>query len=154
MSKLDVDALAGVCARPEGPAVIEAGGLSAEQAGRLSASLAARGIQARVLDGARLSGKAELLRALAGAFAFPSYFGHNWDALVDCWSDMSWLPAKGYVCVLLHADAFRAADPDAHDAFLQVCRDVAERWREADPDVMFRLVRGSGPARAPKGARG
>jgi RNAse (barnase) inhibitor barstar len=154
MSKLDVDALAGVCARPGGPAVIEAEGLSAEQAGRLSAALAAQGVQARVLDGARLSGKAELLRAVAAAFAFPSYFGHNWDALVDCWSDMSWLPAKGYVCVFLHADAFRASDPDAHDTFLQVCGDVAERWRGADPAVVFKLVRGSAPAPGPKGARG
>ena len=154
MSKLDLDALAARCARPEGPAVIEAGPLSAEQAGRLSASLAAQGTQARVVDGAHLSGKAELLRAMARTFAFPSYFGHNWDALLDCWSDMSWLPAKGYVCVLLHADAFRAADPAAHAALLRVCGDVAERWRAAEPPVECKLVRGAGPAPAPKAARG
>jgi RNAse (barnase) inhibitor barstar len=153
MSKLDLDALVAQCTRPGPPAVLEAEGLSAEQAGRLCAALAAHDIQARVIDGARLSGKADLLRALASAFAFPGYFGHNWDALVDCWSDMSWLPARGYVCVFLHADAFRAADPAAHETFLQVCGDVAERWRGHDPGVVFKLVRGSGPA-PPKAARG
>jgi RNAse (barnase) inhibitor barstar len=141
MSTPALDTLLAECRKPEGKVVVQAASLSAEEAGRLAASLNARDIQARVIDGARLTGKAELLRALAEAFSFPSHFGHNWDALVDCLSDMSWLPAAGYVCLFLNADAFRTADPRAHETFLEIGEDVAERWREYDPTVVFKLLR-------------
>lgn len=35
-------------------------------------------------------GKAELLERVALALSFPDYFGRNWDALIDCLSDLSW----------------------------------------------------------------
>lgn len=33
--------------------------------------------------------KADLFSTLARSLQFPDYFGHNWDALVDCLSDLS-----------------------------------------------------------------
>jgi RNAse (barnase) inhibitor barstar len=136
-----LDTLLAQCGDAKSPAVIAVESLTADEANRLVSALAAKNIQARVLDGSHLSGKADLLRDLAAAFAFPSYFGHNWDALIDCWSDMAWLPAQGYVCVLRGADAFHAADAAAHDALLTACRDVAERWRHHDAQIVFKLVR-------------
>jgi RNAse (barnase) inhibitor barstar len=141
MSKPSLDALLAHCRKPEGPAVVEAETLSAEEAGRLAAFLNAAKIHARVIDGAALTDKGELIRALAGAFGFPDHFGHNWDAVIDCWSDLSWLPAAGYVCLFLNAEAFRAAHPRTHETFLDVCSDVAERWQEYDPSVVFKVVR-------------
>jgi hypothetical protein len=135
------DTLLARCRRPDGLAVIEAESLTAEEAGKLAAALSAKDIQARVLDGTRLHGKADLLRTLAKEFNFPAHFGHNWDALIDAWSDLSWLPADGWVCILLAADAFRAAHPQAHDTFLDTCEDVAERWREWDPKMIFKMIR-------------
>ncbi|WP_341647529.1 barstar family protein [Thauera humireducens] len=44
--------------------------------------------------------KAGLLRRFAEAFRFPDWFGHNWDALADCLTDLSWLPAPAYRVVL------------------------------------------------------
>jgi len=141
MSTPSLDTLLAECSDPKGPVVLAADSLSVDEANHLVSALAARNIQARVLDGSRLSGKADLLRELAAAFAFPSYFGHNWDALIDCWSDMTWLPARGYLCVLLRADALRTADAATHDAFLTACHDVAERWRRHDPHIVFKLLR-------------
>ena len=42
-----------------------------------------------VLDGSRLSGAAEVYRAIAEAFGFPEYFGDNPDALWDALGDYS-----------------------------------------------------------------
>lgn len=36
-------------------------------------------------------GKEQLLKALAIGLAFPDYFGENWDALIDCLGNLSWL---------------------------------------------------------------
>ncbi len=141
MSRLTFDALVAECRRPDGPAVLEAEALSAEEAGRLVTELAAHDVQARVLDGAALPGKAELLKALAAAFAFPGHFGHNWDAALDVLSDFSWLPARGWVCVLRHADTFRAAHPRVHDTLLETFRAAAERWHGRDAGTVFKLVR-------------
>jgi RNAse (barnase) inhibitor barstar len=52
------------------------------------------------LDG-RLRRKRDLLRALASGLKFPNYFGHNWDALEECLSDLSWLGQKSGI-VLVH----------------------------------------------------
>src|SRR5205823_4068342 len=140
MSTPPLETLLVQCADPNDPVVIAADSLTTDEVRQLVSALAERTIQARVLDGSRLASKADLLRELAAAFAFPSYFGHNWDALVDCWSDLSWLPARGYVCILLKADAFHAADAAAHDSFLTICQDVSARWRRHDPQVVFKLL--------------
>jgi hypothetical protein len=84
------------------------------------------------------------LAVLAAAFEFPSYFGQNWDALIDCWSDLYWLPARGYVCVLLNADAFAAADAATHETLLSLAQHVSERWRSNDDQMVFKLVRVAG----------
>src|SRR5687768_144406 len=33
----------------------------------------------------------ELFDAYAANLGFPSYFGRNWDAFIDCLSDLSWI---------------------------------------------------------------
>lgn len=40
-----------------------------------------------------VQGKAMLLERLADGLAFPDYFGDNWDGLIDCLSDLSWVQA-------------------------------------------------------------
>jgi len=55
------------------------------------------------------AGKAEILRQLARALAFPAWFGGNWDALEDCLGDLSWSSAAGHV-VLVEGAAQAVAD--------------------------------------------
>jgi Barstar (barnase inhibitor) len=44
--------------------------------------------------------KAALLQNMASALGFPDWFGHNWDALEDCLTDLSWRGAPGYVLLI------------------------------------------------------
>ena len=82
------------------------------------------------IDLKRVSNKESLLKAVARALHFPSYFGMNWDALNDCLKDMSWKPAAGYVVVL---DNFRSVSEHLNTE-VQIVRSIfessAEYWRE------------------------
>jgi RNAse (barnase) inhibitor barstar len=139
-SKKQAPTLLQQCSDPSGPVVIEAESLSAAEADKLIAGLAALKVEARRVDAKGIKNKAELLDALAAAFALPKYFGKNWDALVDCLADMSWLPAQGYVCVLLGADALKAADKASYAGLVTVSRDVARRWAGREGNVFFKLL--------------
>jgi len=64
----------------------------------LRRDLAARGIVPFDLDARAIGGKDELLRALADALRFPAYFGHNWDAVIECLRDLpERVSGAGYV---------------------------------------------------------
>ncbi|KMS87511.1 barstar family protein [Prauserella rugosa] len=77
----------------------------------LVAEAKARGAFTYVLDGSRLTDKAATLDAIAELLRFPSYFGRNLDALYDCLTDLSWLPAGEHVLVWVGANALKQSDP-------------------------------------------
>lgn len=67
--------------------------------------------------------KPVLIRNMGAALRFPDWCGANWDALEDCLSDLSWLPASGYVLV------FEGASPgDDLGVLVDVLRSAAEWW--------------------------
>jgi len=69
------------------------------------------------------SGRDAVLGALAGALAFPSWFGGNWDALEDCLADLSWRPAAGRVLL------FEGVAPDDEAGILiDILSGSAEFW--------------------------
>jgi len=74
--------------------------------------------------------KAEFLRRVALGLRFPAWFGHNWDALSDCLSDLSWMPGKGYVLIFEHADRFRMAAEGEFVTALDIFEDAARGWAE------------------------
>lgn len=55
--------------------------------GAETVELVKRGGTVARLDGRELREPASLFAAFARELAFPGYFGHNWDALVDCLRD-------------------------------------------------------------------
>lgn len=58
---------------------------------------------------AKARGKEKLLSVLAAKLRFPSYFGHNWDALEECLRDLSWLGQQPRVVILHEAFPFSSA---------------------------------------------
>ena len=71
----------------------------------------------------RFAPKEELLKNIAQALDFPDWFGHNWDALEDCLSDLSWREAAGYI--LLFEKPRR---DDDFGVLIDVLLSSAESW--------------------------
>jgi len=97
----------------------------ASRAADVLAAARAQGVHVARIARAGRGGKPALLRALAAALKFPAWFGGNWDALEDCLTDLSWIPAAGYLILFEGASGLAAAD-------FAVLRDVlgtaAEFW--------------------------
>ncbi len=81
------------------------------------------------IDLSAVRDKTTLMERLAVALQFPDWFGHNWDALADCLSDLSWLPAGGHVLLLEHCDDLQAAHAENFATALQVFAATADTWR-------------------------
>lgn len=96
------------------------------------------------IDLAGCTDKTELLARLAQALRFPHWFGHNWDALSDCLTDLSWLPAQQYRLVLCEPQALRAAAPETLDTALEILAEAAEFW--AHSGVAFEFILSEAPA--------
>jgi RNAse (barnase) inhibitor barstar len=74
--------------------------------------------------------KDALLERLALSLEFPDWFGHNWDALQDCLTDLSWQPAEGHIVILERCDGFRADHGEDFATALQVFAAASDYWRE------------------------
>ena len=79
------------------------------------------------IDFTGCAGKDEALARIARALAFPDWFGANWDALFDSLCDLA--PAPGYLLLLEHADAWRAAARADFDTALEVFNEAAAAWK-------------------------
>ena len=82
------------------------------------------------IEGKTIARKEQLLNHVATALRFPDHFGHNWDALEECLTDMEWVDAPGYVIYYDHIDALLAAHPDQFETFVEICRDAVASWKE------------------------
>ena len=71
----------------------------------------------------RFGPKEELLRNIAQALDFPDWFGHNWDALEDCLSDLSWREAPGYILLFE-----KPGRDDDFGVLIDVLLSSAESW--------------------------
>ena len=78
-------------------------------------------------------GKQELLARLAQGLSFPDYFGENWDALIDCLSDLSWVQAPE--TIIDHANIPQLSTRDLR-LYLESLIDAAAR---RTPEMLPRL---------------
>lgn len=77
---------------------------------RLVAAAAAKGLCVARIAAAGPADKPALLRAFAAALRFPDWFGGNWDALEDCLTDLSWIRAPGYLILIEGSDRLAQDD--------------------------------------------
>ena len=101
--------------------------------------------KAFVLDGRSVTDKEALLDRMAISCGFPSGFGHNWDALADCLSDLSWAgPARGYLLLYEGWGMLARTEPDSWSAARRVLEGACAHWSGTATPLAV-LLRGPGP---------
>lgn len=78
------------------------------------------------LEGTQLS-KSELLAALSEGLSFPTYFGHNWDALEDFLNDLSWLKERRIA--LRHTSLPTSMSDKDLATYLSILSSAVEAWQ-------------------------
>jgi RNAse (barnase) inhibitor barstar len=96
-----------------------------------------------VLDGNEAASRAGFFQEIDRALHFPDYFGRNWDAVYDCLTDLSWLPATGFVLIFDEFDQLATNEPGQWDIGLKVLREACAFWRPLSRP-MYALLHGPG----------
>ena len=86
------------------------------------------GLSLKIIKGRHCKTPATLFAEFARALEFPDYFGHNWDAMEECLTDLEWLPARGYVLLITDAAHVLPNDETEYETFLEILRDAGEAW--------------------------
>lgn len=77
---------------------------------------------------AGLQEKADLLAKFAREGRFPSYFGRNWDALLDCLGDLSWIAET--VVIVEHEDLPLANTMSLCKTYIEVLAAAVRSWAQ------------------------
>lgn len=89
----------------------------------------ARDCVIRIIRGQHCHTTPALFQEFAAALQFPDYFGHNWDALDECLSDLEWLPARGYILVITNAERVLSTNQIEFDTFCSVLMNAKSELR-------------------------
>ncbi len=81
----------------------------------------------RQLDSSRMTSEVDLFREFANKLDFPSYFGHNWYALVDCLDDFHGTGHGRLPVVIIVKNSDVLIDRDFFPLFLALLCEAAER---------------------------
>jgi RNAse (barnase) inhibitor barstar len=99
------------------------------RAERLVKDMKATGLAAGLIRGESLRTREGVFTEFATAFGFPTYFGHNWDALGECLSDLSWLETeRGIGIVIQSGEHAFGEDPSVLRHLVDVLHDAARSW--------------------------
>ena len=99
------------------------------------------------IEGKNIQRKEQLLNHVATALHFPKSFGHNWDALEECLTDLEWVDADGYILYYDHIDGLLETHPDQFETLIELLRDAVGSWKE-DGSAMIVMLSGT---KGPKG---
>lgn len=110
-----------------------------DDAGDLASKAGVDGWKLIHIDGSAVSTKADYLQAWCDAAAFPDTFGHNWDALADALTDLSWLHASGYVVLVEGLDDAAEGAATGWEIMSEAC----DSW--ADDGTPFVVLRRNRP---------
>jgi RNAse (barnase) inhibitor barstar len=93
------------------------------------------------LDGHEIVDRTSLLQQFATVMQFPEHFGHNWDALADCLTDLDEDEVDRQIIIIDRLDNFAIAKPQQWLTFLDICKSTVKYWQDTDTP-MYILLRG------------
>jgi hypothetical protein len=107
--------------------------------GGVTSGLKQQGIQIFYLDGREVFDKKSFLCKIAIVMKFPDYFGHNWDALDECITDLDWCPAARYVLIYDQPEVFAKATPTEWEIAYDILQSAVAYWQSTDTpmDILF-----------------
>ena len=118
--------------------------LPAERSENLAQQARQHGFHFLTADLSACRTTAEALRELGRAFAFPEWYGANFDALLDCLTDPDWLTAPGQILLVLGFASLRRSIGKELSTLLEVLAAAAEE-RKATAHPLWILI--DAPAR-------
>jgi RNAse (barnase) inhibitor barstar len=120
--------------------------LSRAHPAAISRQLESGGWQLHVLEGGQITNAPAFFDECARVLEFPAWFGRNWDALADCLSDLSWLPATTHVLLWERHRVLAKRDPVAWRNACEVMAEKAAESGKRGVPPLYVLLRGDGPA--------
>ena len=88
------------------------------------------GWPAAIWMAAASSTNGSLLEETAKAMAFPDYFGHNWDALEECMTELTWIEGEGCVLLYDHVALLVAQHAEVWATFYAILQSAVAYWQE------------------------
>jgi RNAse (barnase) inhibitor barstar len=98
-----------------------------------------KGTKVFAFDGDRIVDSTSLFQEFATVMQFPEYFGHNWDALKDCLTELDGHEVDRYIITIDKLDRFIANDTSQWTDLLDVCKSVVEYWQDTETPVYILL---------------
>jgi hypothetical protein len=97
------------------------------------ARLDGRPVIVRILRGNKMRSAPPLFDEFAAALQFPYYFGENWNALLECVTDLEWLADGACVLLILNATQLLENEPEETLAvFFDTVGVAAEEWTPSE----------------------
>ena len=93
------------------------------------------GFELRIIKGRHCKTPANLCEEFARALGFPEYFENNWDSMDECLADLEWLPAKGYILLIIDAGYVLPDNEEEFETFLEILQDAGEAWGNGQAGV-------------------
>jgi RNAse (barnase) inhibitor barstar len=95
------------------------------------------------IDGYKCKNFKDLHQSVAAAFEFPDYYGHNFNALWDCMTDLDWLNRHNYALVISNfSDLLIDEKAEERDNLMLFFEDVANDWASVPIEDEFRKKAG------------
>ena len=88
-----------------------------------------KGYYVAILYGAECENLNTFIGNVAKLFHFPSYYGHNINAFLECINDLDWISEPNYALVVIDSELFMANDTKDNKLYvIDLLRKVSIEW--------------------------